>query len=265
MGDSAGALAQEMWAKGTPTEFHFVAEQCDQAAAAGQFQRSRELLGRGLELAQRYKLKAPAALAAANLAYHAALAGDQAQARQQAAVALATSADPISTDKAATALALAGDAAQAQAIVDERVKKFPSDFVLNAITIPLVRAGIEMSQPRGDPGKVAGKALEALEAAKPYERENVNVPYLRGMAFLRAKSGAQAAAEFQKVVDHRTINPFSPVHPLAHLGLARAAALTGDVAGSRKAYQDFLALWKDADPDVPILKEAKIEYAAMSK
>jgi tetratricopeptide (TPR) repeat protein len=260
-GDSAGALAQEELVKGTPTEFYFVAMQRHQAAAAGQFQRSRELLGRGMELSERYKLQAPAALAAATEAYDAALADDPAQARQQVAVALATSGDPVSADRAATALALVGDTAQAQAILEERVKKSPSDFVLNSITIPQVRAEIEMSQPGGDPGK----ALEALEAAKPYDRENVYVLYTRGMAFLRAKSGAQAAAEFQKVVDHRTIEPFSIVHPLAHLGLARAAALTGDVAGSRKAYQDFLALWKDADPDVPILKEAKSEYATVSK
>ena len=88
-------------------------------------------------------------------------------------------------------------------------------------------------------------------------------PYTRGQAYLKLRKGAEAAAEFQKILDHRGWDPISYLYPLAHLGLARAAALTGDVAGSRKAYQDFLALWKDADADLPILIEAKKEYAAL--
>ena len=87
--------------------------------------------------------------------------------------------------------------------------------------------------------------------------------YLRGKAYLRLKRGAEAAAEFQKILDHRGWGPISYLYPLAHLGLARAAALTGDVAGSRKAYQDFLTMWKDADADLPILIEAKKEYGVL--
>jgi outer membrane protein assembly factor BamD (BamD/ComL family) len=84
--------------------------------------------------------------------------------------------------------------------------------------------------------------------------------YLRGQAYLRQRSGKEAAAEFQKIIDHRGVEPASPLYPLAHLGLARAAALNGDTAQARKSYQDFLALWKDADSDLPVLQQAKEEY-----
>jgi hypothetical protein len=87
--------------------------------------------------------------------------------------------------------------------------------------------------------------------------------YLRGEAFLAGGSGGEAAGEFQKIIDHRGLLPTTPTWSLAHLGLARARKLAGDASGSRKAYQDFLALWKDADPDIPILKEAKAEYARL--
>jgi predicted Zn-dependent protease len=87
--------------------------------------------------------------------------------------------------------------------------------------------------------------------------------YLRGQAYLRAQQGGNAAQEFQKILDHRGITGNSPVVPLAHLGLARAYALSGDTAKAKAAYQDFFALWKDADPDIPILKQAKAEYAKL--
>jgi outer membrane protein assembly factor BamD (BamD/ComL family) len=87
--------------------------------------------------------------------------------------------------------------------------------------------------------------------------------YIRGQAYLQAKRGTEAAAEFQKIVDHRGIAPIQPEHSLAKLGLGRAYAMTGDTSKARAAYQDFLALWKDADPDLPILKEAKAEYAKL--
>lgn len=158
-------------------------------------------------------------------------------------------------------LSNAGDIERAQSLIDERLRKFPSDFVLNYLTVPLVRAEMEMSRANSDPRK----ALQELEAAKAYDGQDVRIPYIRGMAYLRLRDAPHAAAELQRVVDRWSTHPFSAVHPLAHLGLARAAALSGDRAASRKAYQDFLALWKDADPDLPVLKEAKAEYAELSK
>ena len=104
-------------------------------------------------------------------------------------------------------------------------------------------------------------ALELLRNAAPFERANGDVVYVRGLAHLQAKAGPEAVAAFQNILDHRGAFPF--LYSLAHLGLARAAALSGDPARSRKAYQDFLALWKDADPDLPMLQEAKKEYARL--
>ena len=114
-------------------------------------------------------------------------------------------------------------------------------------------------------------ALSALSAAAPYELGHTNDDftfalypiYLRGQAYLAAKNGAAAAAEFQKILDHASIVGNEPIGALAHLGLGRAYALSGDLAKAKSAYQDFFALWKDADPDVPILKEAKTEYAKL--
>jgi hypothetical protein len=105
------------------------------------------------------------------------------------------------------------------------------------------------------------EAVQLLEPAKRFEAAAEFWPqYVRGLAYLRLKSGNEAAAEFQKILDNRGQAPLSALYPLAHLGLARAAALTGDLSKSRKAYQDFVALWKDADSDLPVLKEAKQEY-----
>jgi hypothetical protein len=107
------------------------------------------------------------------------------------------------------------------------------------------------------------KAIEAPKPAKPYDRGEIAIIYLRGLAYLKTKSGGEAAAEFQRILDQPTLAFVSGIAPLAHLGIARAAALAGDTARSRKAYQDFFG--KDADPDVPILKQAKAEFTALPK
>jgi len=139
-------------------------------------------------------------------------------------------------------------------------KRFPSATLLNIVSLPTARAAIEIQ--RGNPAK----AIEFLRPAGPYELGNHAqfIPiYVRGLAYLRARQGVQAAAEFQKILDHRGVGPLSPLYALAHLGSARAYALAGETSKSRTAYQDFLALWKDADPDIPILQAAKAEYAKL--
>lgn len=119
----------------------------------------------------------------------------------------------------------------------------------------MIRAAVELRHNNAD------KAIQSLQPASQYEAIAQFWPaYLRGQAYLRLKKGTEAAEQFQKILDHRGWNPFSPLYPLAHLGLARVFALTGDAAKSRKGYQDFFALWKDADPDLPILGQAKREY-----
>jgi hypothetical protein len=112
----------------------------------------------------------------------------------------------------------------------------------------------------------AAKVIELLQAASRYDAAAEFWPqYLRGQAYLKLGRGAEAATEFQQILNHRGYAPLSPLYPLAHLGLARAAALTGDAAESRKAYEDFFAAWKDADADLPILRAAKREYELAAK
>jgi len=138
----------------------------------------------------------------------------------------------------------------------KRIRKTP----INAIWLPTIRAAIDISKDN------AAGALRLLQAVGPYEAAAFFRPnHIRTQAYLRQKAGAEARAEFHKILDHRGWDPTSYLYPLAHPGLARAAALIGDVAGSRKAYQDFLAVWKDADPDLPILIDAKKEYSALNE
>ena len=158
------------------------------------------------------------------------------------------------------ALALAGDSKQAQGIVDELHRRYPVDTVANSVFIPCAQALLDSD--RGDPAR----GIQALQPASQYELGPAHffLPiYVRGLVYLHARKGQQAAAEFQRILNYRALGEIVPAYALSYVGLARAYALTGDSAKSRKAYQDFFALWKDADPDVPILKEAKAEYAKL--
>lgn len=140
----------------------------------------------------------------------------------------------------------------AEALLKER----PADTLLAAVRVPTRRAAIELG--RNQPAK----ALEQLKYAAPYERAYPEVVYLRGLAYLRTGNGGDAVTEFRKIIDHKGAT-WGPRYPLAYLGLARATAQSGDTDGARKAYQDFLELWKTADPDILALIEAKQEYARL--
>ena len=156
----------------------------------------------------------------------------------------------------AIALSMCGDARGVQ-MADDLGKRYPKDTFINLFVVPMTRAAAESNR-----GNTAA-AIEALKPAMQYELGNMPgywLNYLHGTILLKGKMGHEAAAEFRKIIDHRGIEPVSIVYPLAHHGLARAAAMTGDAATARKAYQDFLAIWKDADPDLPLLIEAKQEY-----
>jgi len=160
----------------------------------------------------------------------------------------------------AEAFALSGDSSRAQSITEELGRRFPNDTLLHNVAIPSVLALTALNR------KAPEQAIEALRAATPYElgsSQGLFPIYVRGLAYLQAKRGTEAVAEFQKIVDHRGIDPTGVEHSLAKLGLGRAYAMSGDAARARTAYQDSLALWKDADPDIPILKEAKAEYAKL--
>jgi serine/threonine protein kinase/thioredoxin-like negative regulator of GroEL len=156
---------------------------------------------------------------------------------------------------AANAYAACGQSGPAQSIVDDLLKRFPQDTLLQTNSIPIIRAQIELR--RGN----ATQAIQLLEPARRYQVYGDFWPqYLRGLAYLKDRNGAQAATEFQAILDHRGWYPLSPLYPLANLGLARAASLSGDAAKARKSYQDFFAFWKDADSTIPILIEARAEY-----
>jgi tetratricopeptide (TPR) repeat protein len=162
----------------------------------------------------------------------------------------------VSLPRAALALALCGESNQAKLLREELTKRYPEDTVINSIWPPLIRAGVELR--RGNPEQ----AIEQLQATTRYETAAEFWPqYLHGLAYLKLNRGAEAAAEFQNILGHRGYAPLSPLYSLAHLGLARGAALMGDTAQSRKAYEDFFAVWKEADPDVSPMIEAKKEYS----
>jgi eukaryotic-like serine/threonine-protein kinase len=163
------------------------------------------------------------------------------------------------------ALAMCGDTVQAEKLAAETSKLYPNGTLWNAVQLPDIRAAIELQ--RNQPAK----AVELLASASPYERAYPEAVYLRGLAYLRLHKGAEAAAEFRKILDHKGASWGSDwIHPnwglyysISYLGLARASALAGDTAKARKSYQDFLALWNNADPGIPILQEAKAEYAKL--
>jgi eukaryotic-like serine/threonine-protein kinase len=161
---------------------------------------------------------------------------------------------------AALVLARAGQAPRAQAIATDLKKRFPLDTLINSLWVPTIEAAVELDRGNG------ARALQLLEITSPYERSSAMYffsVYLRGEAYLKTRQDAHAATEFQKVLDNPGIVDNSIIGALAHLGLARASALDRNPAKARAAYQEFFALWKDADPDVPILKQAKAEYAKL--
>ena len=186
--------------------------------------------------------------------------GNAAKAREFAATSASEAHGRGNLESVAIALAMAGDGTRAQTIIDDLNHRYPSDTLLHSVSMPEVAAILALNR------KAPDQAIDALRAATPYETGFNQFPlpnYLRGMAYLQAKRGAEAAAEFQKIVDHRGIAVVSPEHALAKLGLGRAFMMTGDTAKAKAAYQDFFALWKDADSDVPILKEANAEYGQL--
>ncbi len=188
--------------------------------------------------------------------------GDHRRARKLAEEALALpAAGQVTRLYAAYSFALTGDLKRAEELAAGLEKEHPKNLLLNRRDIPNLRARIALE--RGQPEA----ALELLRPAAPYEQTSSGLwaVHTRAQAYLKLGKGSEAAAEFQKILDNRGITPNAFYHALAHLGLGRAKVLTGDEAAARKHYQDFLALWKDADPAIPILLEAKAEYAKLQE
>jgi predicted Zn-dependent protease len=151
---------------------------------------------------------------------------------------------------------LTGDAENVEALTREIRAEFPDDIMMNVIWLPTAAAALEIRKGNG-----AG-AVKLLAPAAAYEpgANSMWAVYMRGLAYLQMESGAAAAAEFRKIIDHRGVDLMSPLYPIAHIRLAEAYALMGNVASARKTYEEFFSLWKNADPDVPIFKEAKAKY-----
>jgi len=256
-GDAEGMQRQMKWSEGKPSEYLLLNDATSVAAAHGQMQKAGELMHRSVQVSDRLGFKETTADTQSFFAVTQAEMGNASKAKELAASSSALAHGRSNMESVAVALALTGEVSRAQAIEDDLSHRFPDDTLLHQVNISVVRALIEMDR------KAPEKAIEALQAATPYElgtNQGLFPIYVRGLAYLQAKRGAEAAAEFQKMVDHRGIAPTAPEHSLAKLGLGRAYVLTGDTAQARAAYQDFFALWKDADPDVPVLKDAKAEY-----
>jgi eukaryotic-like serine/threonine-protein kinase len=232
----------------------------DTAAYGGLFAKARELTRRASDSAQRADEKETAAGYEAEAALREALVGKMSQAKQQAQAALALSTGRDVEGVSAIALGLAGDFTQATRMAADLAKHFPEDTIVQFYYLPMIHAAAALES--------GNKALEALAPAAPYELGSINwvtlyPVYLRGEADLAAHQGSAAAVEFQKILGHPGVVQNEPIGALAHMGLARAYALSGDTAKAKAAYQDFFALWKEADPDIPILKDAKTEYAKL--
>jgi predicted Zn-dependent protease len=232
------------------------------AAYSGRPAKAREFARRAVSAAERAEEKEVAAGYEADTALMEALFGNAAQARERAAAALALSTGRDALYGAALALALAGDTARARALTDDLAKRFPKDTSVRFSYLPTLHAQLALNHNN------TSKAIETLQAAIPYELGSIGngtlyPVFVRGVAYLAAHHGSEAAVEFQKFLDYRGIVGNPPIAALAHLGLARAYVLQGDTTKAHAAYQDFLTLWKDADPDIPILIAAKKEYAKL--
>jgi eukaryotic-like serine/threonine-protein kinase len=258
LGDQAEMDRQVARAAGTPgAEDQLLSIASDTEAYYGRNSKARELSRRAVDSALRNGQKTTAARWQTNMALREAELGNSAEARQQAQTALVLASEHDSQIPGALALARAGDYVRAARMADDLQKRYPDDNLLNHYWLPSIRAAIEIS--RNDPGK----AIEILQTAKPLELGSGGPLYpvhLRAEAFLARHQGKEAAAEFQKILDHRSIVLNNIIGALAHLGLARACAIQGETAKAQVAYQDFFTLWKDADPDLPLLKQAKAEY-----
>ena len=228
----------------------------------GRFTAGRDFAQQAISSAIAADAKQSAAEHAAEYSLIEADAGNQEQARKFAAKALAMDRGRTVVEAVALALSETHATAQAEALAEQLNREYPVSTVVQNYTLPTIRAAIEIDNHH------PAKAIELLEVARPYEMAmasyaDLHPAYVRGLAYLQMRDGEKAADEFQKVLDNPGVVVSSIIGALSYVQLARAEAMTGDTDAARTHYQDFLALWKDADPDSPILKQAKAEYAKL--
>jgi tetratricopeptide (TPR) repeat protein len=260
-GDTAQMAHTVSAAMGKPgTEDVLLDAQANTEAWHGRWKDARQLTRRAMSSAEQNEARETAAGYEARMALGEVESGMREEARSDAYAAIKLASNRDVLERAALALALAGDTAAAEKLAAELDRTFPLDTLVQRYRLPAISAAVALQH------KNPKRAVELLQVTGPIELGDDGdfFPiYLRGEAYLMLRDGNAAAAEFQKFIDHRGRIGNLPWGALARLQLARACALSGDKTKARAAYQDFLTLWKDADPDIPILKQAQVEYAKL--
>ncbi len=242
------------------------------SAYSGHLEEARKMSRRAADLARKAERRDTEALYEADAAMREALFGNALAARQRAGHAVELSKSRDVEYGAAFALALSGDSSRSQGLTEDLSRRFPEDTIVRFTYLPTIHALVALNHTQ------PSKAIELLQTAISYEggtpieggsefllgAGSLYPAYVRGLAYLASHQGAEAAAEFQKILDHRGIVISDPIGALAHVQLGRAYALSGDKAKAQSAYHDFLTLWKYADPDIPILKQAQADYANLT-
>jgi serine/threonine protein kinase/tetratricopeptide (TPR) repeat protein len=259
-GDEAGERHELELAGGKPDEPILLMFQANAQCALGKLQSARAAYAQSEKASQRLGYKEFSGGILAEQASCEAELGNLKEARQKISEALAVSQDRDTRATVMVVLPRTGDTTLSKKIAEGLVREYPTDTLLNKVFVPVAQARSDLQGNQPEP------AVARLEIAIPYELGTLPntagywVNYIRGEAFLGSSQGAKAAAEYQRILDHRGIDPWNVTYTLSHLGLGRAFALQGNRAAAKSAYQDFFAAWKDADPDLPVLKLAKAEY-----
>ena len=267
-GDQAGMAREIARAPGEHSEDWMSHNQALVLARSGKMQQARIMWERAIALAQQAGLPERVAIYEAAEAVCEAHFGNRAAAKERARAALGHAKGRDVEYAAAFALALSGDPSESQRLASDLEKRFPEDTPVQFEYLPTLRAQFALAH------RAPLDAVERLQTALPYDFAlpgtaffakfgSLYPAYVRGQAYLEAQQGREAAAEFQKVLDHRGVVFADPIGALAHLQLGRAYVVSGDMAKAKNAYQDFLTLWQDADADIPVLKQAKAEYAGL--
>jgi tetratricopeptide (TPR) repeat protein len=255
--DQAAMDREVQWAKGKPEEAQFTGLLSAAALYSGKVKQAEELRKRAVDMLKQQNRAENASTILLGLANDLMYLGKCDEAKANAKAALDLVRGQMSLANGAAIYSSCDDGDHAQKLLDEARATYPKNTVINSIVPPIVAADIEKN--RGN----FSQAIQLFESLRSYEGGvilGLGTTYARGNLYLKQRMGNEAAAEFRKVIERRGIDLLSCTHTLAHLGLGRALALSGDTAGARKAYQDFFALWKDADHDLPVLVEARKEY-----
>ena len=259
-GDSAAIQSLRLWNADQPAENNISGIVALNLMQQGRLKEAKKLAEGQLQALQARGFKEIAASYPALMALTEAELGDYGEARRYAVSSATLSRSRTTLPLLAIVLALGGESKDVQVTIEELNRRYPSDTTVQTIYIPVAHAALELA--RGD----SEKAIQLLEPTRRYEfgRNWRFLPlYIRGLAYLKGHEGKEATEEFQKIIAHRGIAPLAPEWALAHVQLGRAYVISGNIAGAKTAYRDFLVLWRDADPNLAILKEAKAEYAKL--